>query len=236
MYKWLSKYFFTSDDPIVRACLSEALETVLNKTQEPNKSKKVQHSNAKNAVLFESINLILHFQGWELYDIHGIHYSHIIRCILHTLCISPWKKVWCKYPVASRFPTKSTSQPLHILHVKPILVVYTFLYFVRGGGAWVGEWHLSSLPSLNDVYMWPAMEKSTTRARVWFYSRGFNTRHNFFFPIFFSCHFMKVWSFLCSFIRFHYNTMLFNYCNDREKEGTLVLASYVHGLTVIIDQ
>ena len=53
----------TSDDPVVRARLSEALETVLNKTQEPNKSKKVQHSNAKNAVLFESINLILHFQG-----------------------------------------------------------------------------------------------------------------------------------------------------------------------------
>jgi AP-2 complex subunit alpha len=43
--------------------LSEVLETVLNKTQEPNKSKKVQHSNAKNAVLFEAINLILHFQG-----------------------------------------------------------------------------------------------------------------------------------------------------------------------------
>ena len=54
-----------SDDPVVRARLSEALETVLNKTQEPNKSKKVQHSNAKNAVLFEAINLILHFQGWE---------------------------------------------------------------------------------------------------------------------------------------------------------------------------
>ena len=54
-----------SDEPVVRARLSEALETVLNKTQEPNKSKKVQHSNAKNAVLFEAINLILHFQGSE---------------------------------------------------------------------------------------------------------------------------------------------------------------------------
>ena len=47
---------------------------------------------------------------------------------------------------------------------------------------------------------------------------------------------MKVWSFLCSFIKFECNTMLFKYCNDREKEGTPVLASYVHGLTVIIDQ
>lgn len=52
-----------SDDPVVRARLSEALETVLNKIQEPSKSKKVQHSNTKNAVLFESINLILHFKG-----------------------------------------------------------------------------------------------------------------------------------------------------------------------------
>ena len=55
--------FIVSDDAVVRARLSEALETVLNKIQEPSKSKKVQHSNAKNAVLFESINLILHFKG-----------------------------------------------------------------------------------------------------------------------------------------------------------------------------
>ena len=63
MYVHVQVLFFVSDDPVVRARLSEALETVLNKTQEPNKSKNVQHSNAKNAVLFESINLILHFQG-----------------------------------------------------------------------------------------------------------------------------------------------------------------------------
>ena len=30
--------------------------------QEPHKSKKVQHANAKNAVLFEAINLIVHLQ------------------------------------------------------------------------------------------------------------------------------------------------------------------------------
>ena len=52
VYKYLNEFFFVSDDPVVRARLSEALETVLNKTQEPNKSKKVQHSNANNAVLF----------------------------------------------------------------------------------------------------------------------------------------------------------------------------------------
>ena len=31
-------------------------------SQEPHKSKKVQHANAKNAVLFEAINLIVHLQ------------------------------------------------------------------------------------------------------------------------------------------------------------------------------
>lgn len=49
-----------SDDPGVRGRLNECLETILNKAQEPPKSKKVQHSNAKNAVLFEAISLIIH--------------------------------------------------------------------------------------------------------------------------------------------------------------------------------
>lgn len=48
------------EDPAVRGRLTECLETVLNKAQEPPKSKKVQHSNAKNAVLFEAISLIIH--------------------------------------------------------------------------------------------------------------------------------------------------------------------------------
>lgn len=48
------------EDPGVRARLSECLETILNKAQEPPKSKKIQHSNAKNAVLFEAISLIIH--------------------------------------------------------------------------------------------------------------------------------------------------------------------------------
>lgn len=38
------------EDPGVRGRLSECLETILNKAQEPPKSKKIQHSNAKNAV------------------------------------------------------------------------------------------------------------------------------------------------------------------------------------------
>lgn len=44
----------------VRARLNETLETILSKDQEAPKFKKVQHSNAKNAVLFEAINLIIH--------------------------------------------------------------------------------------------------------------------------------------------------------------------------------
>jgi len=48
------------EDPGVRTRLSECLETILNKAQEPPKSKKIQHSNAKNAVLFEAISLIIH--------------------------------------------------------------------------------------------------------------------------------------------------------------------------------
>uniref|UniRef100_H2ZWC8 AP-2 complex subunit alpha n=1 Tax=Latimeria chalumnae TaxID=7897 RepID=H2ZWC8_LATCH len=48
------------EEPAVRGRLTECLETILNKAQEPPKSKKVQHSNAKNAVLFEAISLIIH--------------------------------------------------------------------------------------------------------------------------------------------------------------------------------
>ena len=56
----------------------------------------------------------------------------------------------------------------------------------------------------------------------------------FFFQIFFLsfCESMIFSVFIHKFSS-QYNV---NYCNDWEKEGTLVLASYVHGLTVIIDQ
>ncbi|XP_013862689.1 AP-2 complex subunit alpha-2 [Austrofundulus limnaeus] len=48
------------EDAALRSRLTECLETILSKAQEPPKSKKVQHSNAKNAVLFEAITLIIH--------------------------------------------------------------------------------------------------------------------------------------------------------------------------------
>ncbi|ESO10058.1 hypothetical protein HELRODRAFT_109416 [Helobdella robusta] len=49
-----------SEDPGVKNRLTECIEMILNKAQEAPKSKKVQHSNAKNAILFEAINLIIH--------------------------------------------------------------------------------------------------------------------------------------------------------------------------------
>ena len=48
------------EDPSLKSRLNECLDTILNKAQEAPKSKKLQHSNAKNAVLFEAINLIIH--------------------------------------------------------------------------------------------------------------------------------------------------------------------------------
>ena len=51
------------DDASQLGKLTECLETVLNKAQEPPKSKKVQHPNSKNAVLFEAINLIIHLDS-----------------------------------------------------------------------------------------------------------------------------------------------------------------------------
>ncbi|XP_053116872.1 AP-2 complex subunit alpha-1 isoform X2 [Hemicordylus capensis] len=51
------------EDAAVKGRLVECLETILNKAQEPPKSKKVQHSNAKNAILFEAISLIIHYDS-----------------------------------------------------------------------------------------------------------------------------------------------------------------------------
>ena len=51
------------DDPSLKSRLNECLDTILQKAQEALKSKKLQHSNAKNAVLFEAINLIIHIDS-----------------------------------------------------------------------------------------------------------------------------------------------------------------------------
>ncbi|XP_076003069.1 AP-2 complex subunit alpha-2-like isoform X1 [Genypterus blacodes] len=51
------------EDAALQSRLTECLQTILIKAQEPPKSKKVQHSNAKNAVLFEAISLIIHYDS-----------------------------------------------------------------------------------------------------------------------------------------------------------------------------
>ncbi|VDK48886.1 unnamed protein product [Anisakis simplex] len=51
------------EDPSNKSRLLECLEGILNKAMDAPKSKKVQHSNAKNAVLFESIALIIHMDS-----------------------------------------------------------------------------------------------------------------------------------------------------------------------------
>lgn len=63
--------FVVAEDAALRSRLTECLETILNKAQEPPKSKKVQHSNAKNAVLFEAISLIIHHDRLVIFTVTG---------------------------------------------------------------------------------------------------------------------------------------------------------------------
>jgi AP-2 complex subunit alpha len=51
------------EDPANKTRLLECLDGILNKAQDAPKSKKVQHANAKNAVLFEAISLIIHMDS-----------------------------------------------------------------------------------------------------------------------------------------------------------------------------
>ncbi|KAL3314365.1 AP-2 complex subunit alpha-2 [Cichlidogyrus casuarinus] len=52
-----------SADRAVRDKLTECLDAILKKVAEPPKSKKVQHPNARNAILLEAINLIIHMDS-----------------------------------------------------------------------------------------------------------------------------------------------------------------------------
>ena len=74
------------------------------------------------------------------------------------------------------------------------------------------------------------MKISTTRVRIWFCSRGFNTQLNI---IFSSLDILKVWSFACPFIKYNCNTSLFSACTAWEKEWRSVIAGYVNGLTLL---
>lgn len=60
LYHIFFNLFLFLEDPGNRSRLLECLEGILNRAQDAPKSKKVQHANAKNAVLFEAIALIIH--------------------------------------------------------------------------------------------------------------------------------------------------------------------------------
>lgn len=74
------------EDGAVKGRLVECLETILNKAQEPPKSKKVQHSNAKNAILFEAISLIIHYDRWA--SINSALYTQVT--LLPNVCVTNW--------------------------------------------------------------------------------------------------------------------------------------------------
>eukprot|EP00112_Aurelia_sp_Birch-Aquarium-sp1_P008540 Seg1944.9 transcript_id=Seg1944.9/GoldUCD/mRNA.D3Y31 product="AP-2 complex subunit alpha-2" protein_id=Seg1944.9/GoldUCD/D3Y31 len=59
----LLQYYPPPEDSAQMSKLTECLDTILNKAQEPPKSKKVQHSNSKNSVLLEAISLIIHMDN-----------------------------------------------------------------------------------------------------------------------------------------------------------------------------
>ena len=70
----------TGNDPVIHThhiyCMVYTAALIcLFLSQEPNKSKKIQHTNSKNSVLFEAINLIVHIEGTH-FDTHQIaHYT-----------------------------------------------------------------------------------------------------------------------------------------------------------------
>ncbi|XP_064478736.1 AP-2 complex subunit alpha-like [Ornithodoros turicata] len=51
------------EETSLRVRLEECIEVIMSRAQEPPRSKKLQHSNARNAVLFEAIQLVLHLDS-----------------------------------------------------------------------------------------------------------------------------------------------------------------------------
>ena len=80
------------------------------------------------------------------------------------------------------------------------------------------------------------MENRPLARKYEFAVQGSEVDTTFFFEFFFSFHSGKVWSFIYPFIKFHRHTMLFDQCSAHEKEATSILAGYMNGPNVIIDQ
>ena len=122
---WLSvkllrflQYFPPPEDSLIRSRLNEALDSILNKVQEPPQSKKIYHSNAKNAILFEAIYLIIHLE-----------YEHalMIRACNHIGSFMQHKEANLRYLTIEVMVLLGASEICHNAVVKHLDTVLTTL-------------------------------------------------------------------------------------------------------------
>ena len=122
---WLSvkllrflQYFSPPEDALIRSRLNEALDSILNKVQEPPQSKKIYHSNAKNAILFEAIYLIIHLE---------YEHAFMIRACNHIGSFMQHKEANLRYLTIEVMVLLGASEVCHGAVVKHLDTVLTTL-------------------------------------------------------------------------------------------------------------
>ena len=112
------QHFPPPEDSLIRSRLNEALDSILNKVQEPPQSKKIYHSNAKNAILFEAIYLIIH-----------LDYEHalMIRACNHIGSFMQHKEANLRYLTIEVMVLLGASDVCHNAVVKHLDTVLTTL-------------------------------------------------------------------------------------------------------------
>ena len=112
------QYFPPPEDSLIQSRLNEALDSILNKVQEPPQSKKIYHSNAKNAILFEAIYLIIH-----------LDYEHalMIRACNHIGSFMQHKEANLRYLTIEVMVLLGASEVCHNAVVKHLDIVLTTL-------------------------------------------------------------------------------------------------------------
>lgn len=122
---WLSvkllrflQYFPPPEDALIRSRLNEALDSILNKVQEPPQSKKIYHSNAKNAILFEAIYLIIHLE---------YEHAFMIRACNHIGSFMQHKEANLRYLTIEVMVLLGASEVCHGAVVKHLDTVLTTL-------------------------------------------------------------------------------------------------------------
>ena len=122
---WLSvkllrflQYFPPPEDALIRSRLNEALDCILNKVQEPPQSKKIYHSNAKNAILFEAIYLIIHLE---------YEHAFMIRACNHIGSFMQHKEANLRYLTIEVMVLLGASEVCHGAVVKHLDTVLTTL-------------------------------------------------------------------------------------------------------------